>query len=146
MGIGKHKLSLTMSDKKAFLSIKYYQDNINRQLIEDICEALAKAGLIVSVVVRDIEHWGETNLPAQELMKQSFDLIDMSKIIFVESSEKGMGIGIEAGYAFATGKFIIVIAQEGIEISNSLRGIADTILYYKHPEDLTTLLKYSELF
>jgi nucleoside 2-deoxyribosyltransferase len=62
-------------------------------------------------------------------------------IHIIEFSEKGTGLGIEAGYAFAKGKPIIVIAHEGSEISDTLKGIAKEIISYKTPEKLQISLE-----
>jgi len=139
--IGRHSLVLPMKPKKAFLSIKYHKDNGNRAIIESICEALSAVGFNTSVVVRDIEDWGEINLSSQELMKRSFNLIDKCQVVFVECSQKGMGVGIEAGYAFARGKPIVVLAKKGTELSNTLSGIANEVFYYSHPSELSVLIE-----
>ena len=61
---------------KLFLSIKYHADNANRPQIEGITAALRQRGWEVICVVRDIEEWGERPLSADELMTQTFAVIE----------------------------------------------------------------------
>lgn len=54
----------------------------------------------------------------------------------LEMSEKGVGLGIEAGYAVATNKPLIVLIRHDLELSNTLQGIADAVITYSHPTDI----------
>jgi 2'-deoxynucleoside 5'-phosphate N-hydrolase len=77
-------------------------------------------------------------------MRQGFDLIRASDVLLLEFSQKGVGLGIEAGFAHAIGKRIVVIAKTGSEISNTLAGISSEILFYDSETDLERIAK--ELF
>ncbi len=55
-------------------------------------------------------------------------------------TEKGVGLGIEAGYAYAKGIPIITIAERGSDISETLKGISKEIFFYDNIEDLELLL------
>ena len=68
-------------------------------------------------------------------MKLSFEQIDRSDLVIVELSEKGVGIGIEAGYACAKGIPIYTIAPQDCTISETLAGISREVFYYKKMED-----------
>ena len=129
----------------AYLAIKYHEDNSNKALVDALAGALEKAGVRTTIMARDIEEWGKHAFSAQELMRLTFEHIDAADILVVEFSEKGVGIGIEAGYAYARKKPIIIIAREGSEISSTLTGIATHILFYKQPSDLTSPLKRLKL-
>ncbi len=126
--------------KRAYLAIKYHDDMSNKKLIEDISDSLKKAGVSTIVMVRDIEKWGKVSFPFSELMRITFDEIDKADELIIELSEKGVGLGIEAGYAFAKKKPVIVIAKEGSEVSNTLRGIAKEVIFYKEPKELSSKL------
>ena len=63
----------------------------------------------------------------------------------MNSPEKGVGLGIEIGYAYAKGIPIIVIAKRGSEISSTLQGIARETFFYDRPEELTEKLKKLKL-
>jgi hypothetical protein len=62
---------------------------------------LQAAGWETICVTRDIEGWGERPLAAPALMQHTFAAIAESDLVIVELSEKGVGLGIEAGYAYA---------------------------------------------
>lgn len=125
---------------RAYLAIKHHADAANRPLIEMLCSLLAQRGIAATVMHRDHEAWGETHLPAQELMRRTFEEIDRSDIVIVEFSEKGVGIGIEAGYAHARRKPVLVIAQSGADISTTMRGIASAVVQYRDPAGLPAAL------
>ena len=84
---------------KAYLAIKYHADNANRDRIEGITAALAACGIRTLCIARDVEQWGAVHFDAHTLMQKSFDAIDACDLVVVDLTEKGVGIGIEAGYA-----------------------------------------------
>jgi 2'-deoxynucleoside 5'-phosphate N-hydrolase len=126
--------------KKAFLAIKFHENSKNRELIENISKALSKSGIETTIMARDYEKWGKVHFSPEELMKLTFELINKNEMLIIEFSEKGVGLGIEAGYAFAKKKPIIVIAKEGSDISNTMKGISKKIIFYNRPEELTDIL------
>ena len=87
-------------------------------------------------MTRDYENWAKIKFTPKELMELTFKEIEKSDILIADITEKGVGIGIEAGYAFAKRKPVIVIAKEGSDIPNTLRGIAKKVVFYKKAEDL----------
>lgn len=123
--------------RKAYLAIKYYPDNQNRQLIEELDAALDQAGWSSQVAVRDLEDWGRIAFTPKELMARSLELLSACELCVVECTEKGVGVGLEAGYAHAKGIPILLLAWHGSHISTTLRGIARQIILYDSPEELT---------
>jgi nucleoside 2-deoxyribosyltransferase len=115
---------------KIYLAHKYHADSKNRAEIESLCDHLTALGHEVFCVVRDVEKWGALHFSAQELMERSFKLLDSCDTVLIELSEKGVGVGIEAGYAFARGIPIQVIAKKGSDISTTLQGIARRVTFY----------------
>jgi 2'-deoxynucleoside 5'-phosphate N-hydrolase len=73
-------------------------------------------------------------------MRASFEAIDGSDVMVIDLTEKGVGIGIEAGYAHARGLPITTIAEAGADISETLRGISERVIIYPHAGDLAPLL------
>ena len=71
-------------------------------------------------------------------MQKSFEAIDACDLVIVDLTEKGVGIGIEAGYAYARHIPIVTIAQTGSDISETLRGISDEVWFYQTYSDLET--------
>ncbi len=121
---------------KIYLAIKYHSDNQNRALIEKVSTALEKQGFETICIVRDVERWGEVHFTATELMQRSFAEIEDSDIVVVELTEKGVGVGIEAGYAYARGIPLVTIARKGSDISTTLQGISQQIFWYNDFDDL----------
>ena len=126
---------------KATIAIKYHPDNSNRPRIELISNALARSGIESFCVVRDLEHWGEVHFPPDELMRRAFAAIDACDLLVVDLSEKGVGVGIEAGYARARGIPIITIAQAGADISDTLRGVSQAVFWYESGDELAAFFK-----
>ena len=124
---------------KIFLSIKYHDDHRNRQLIGDITQALLPHKVIC--IARDVEEWGDKKFGAAQLMQRTFSEIDSSDIVVVELSEKGVGVGIEAGYAAAKGKTIITVARRGADISETLKGISREVFIYQGVDELRIFLE-----
>lgn len=120
---------------KLYLSIKYYPDNHNRELIETICTSLEPRHA-VSCMIRDCEQWGEIKFSPRELMQKTFNEIDACDVLLVEFSEKGVGVGLEIGYTYAHKKPIIVIAREGSDISDTVKGVAQQIIFYASYDDM----------
>jgi len=83
-----------MDTMKAFISIKHYQDNRNRSDIERLSSIMAKSGFQTVCIVRDYEAWGEKIYSSNELMQITFKEIAASDVLVVESSVRGVGLGI----------------------------------------------------
>ncbi len=115
---------------KAFLSIKYHEDHCNKKRIEAISSALEKSGLAATCIARDIENWGRTRFEPAELMRRTFAEIAASDLVIVDLTEKGVGVGVEAGYAHARRIPIITIAERGSDISATLQGISREVFLY----------------
>ena len=126
---------------KAFISIKYREDNSNRDCIGKISSALEQNGFETVCIARDIERWGQVELSPQELMQRTFTEIASSHLIVVDLTGKGVGLGIEAGYAYAKQIPIAVIARKGLDISTTLQGISQKLFLYEKFEDLTYFFK-----
>lgn len=127
--------------KKAYLAIKFHENNKNKELIESISKSLAEAGIKTTTMAGDFEKWSKIHFSPEELMKLTFELIDKTEMLIIEFSEKGVGLGIEAGYAFAKNKPIVLIAKEGSDISNTLKGISKEMIFYNNPKELTAQFK-----
>ncbi len=127
--------------RRFYLAIKFYPDSRNKPLIEAFNTALAVNGYDMCVVARDVEEWGRVSLSPSALMRASFSLIDDCDAVLVCLNEKGVGIGIEAGYAHAQKKPIFVIAKQGSDISTTLKGISKQVLFYQSEDWLPEMLR-----
>jgi nucleoside 2-deoxyribosyltransferase len=121
---------------RAYFGIKFYADNRNRDEINSISLAFQDDGIQTVCIARDAEKWGEVTLSSQELMRITFEEIDESDFVILEMSEKGVGLGVEAGYAIAREKPLIVLIKKGLELSNTMQGIADIVIPYCQPEEI----------
>lgn len=124
-----------------YLAIKYHSDLKNRDLIEEISKACQKSGFSSFCVARDVEKWGKVKFSSEALMKRAFLEIKRAAFVLIECSEKGVGIGIEAGYAYANGIPIVVIYRSGADLSNTLSGILTTKFEYKSMHEITDFLR-----
>lgn len=125
---------------RAFISIKFMEER-NQKLVTEISEALQQNGIEAFCFVRDIEKYGKVKFKPENLMSKALEYIKNSDLLIVELTEKGVGIGIEAGYAHAMNIPIITIAQKGSDISTTLRGISKKVAFYDNPEDLVKIFK-----
>lgn len=126
---------------KAYIGIKYHHDCKNRSVIEKISSILESAGYETTCIIRDKEKWGAVTVYPKELMDATFKEIDSCNIVVLDISEKGVGLGIEAGYAYAKGIPVVIIAKKGSEISTTMVGIAKKIIVYDQLTDIETMFK-----
>lgn len=124
-----------------FLSIKFHVDQQNRPLIEYIDQKSREIGHRLVCICKDVERWGDVSLEPGELMETTFLEIDKSELVLVEFSEKGVGIGIEAGYAYSKKKPIIAIGLRQADLPNTLRGITDRVIRYDSREQLGKIIQ-----
>ena len=124
------------NEVKAYIAIKYYEDFRNKYEIEMISSVLQQLGFDTCCIARDFENWGNVTFNAKKLMDITFQELGRCDLIILDLSEKGVGLGIEAGYAFAIGKPVITIARTGSDISKTLRGISTRVIFYDNAHDI----------
>lgn len=129
--------------KKAFMSLKFHDGDEDKKKIEDLTEALLKAGIQNFVMARDVEKYGQAILPEGAKLMPDYAFPEMKKcdMLIVEFSEKGVGLGIGAGYAYAIGLPIYVIAKTGSDISLTISSLATEVFFYDDPQELTEKFK-----
>jgi hypothetical protein len=124
------------SEHTVYLAIKFHADHRNRSLIESVSAAFERHGLATACVARDFEEWGRVSFEAHALMEHALDAIRRSAAVVVEFSEKGVGLGIEAGYASALDIPVFVLLRPDAEVSTTLLGIATEVFEYTDDDDL----------
>jgi len=122
--------------KTLYYGVKYYADGHNRAVTERRLENLESLGFTTRFALRDLEDWGRVELEPAELMRSTLQLIDESDLVVLDLSEKGVGLGIEAGYARARAKPVITIVTKGKEISATLQGISEQAYVYDSEDGL----------
>jgi nucleoside 2-deoxyribosyltransferase len=130
---------------KAYLAIKYHPDSANRPRIEGVAAALATCGFETMCIARDVEQWGQVQLDPAELMDRTFAEMDKCDVVVVDLSEKGVGVGIEAGYAHARRIPILTIAGRGTVISTTLQGISRRMFWYSRFDELVDFFRSAAL-
>ena len=70
------------------------------------------------------------------MMQQAMADLDNCDLLLAETSDKGIGIGIEVGYAKAKGKTIIYLRQKDTAHSTTVSGISDFQIVYNDATDL----------
>ena len=122
----------------SFFALKFHDGEEDKAKIETIEKALNEAGITITVMARDVEKWGEAVIPeGKTLMTDyAFPAMRQCDCNIIEFSEKGVGLGINAGYCYAIGKPIFVIAKTGSDISTTISNLATQVLFYDEPEDL----------
>lgn len=125
-----------MKTMRAYLAIKFHKDNRNRELIESISDSLQTMGFETVVMARDFERWGEIVVRPAKLMKKTFEEIEKRDVLIVEYSEKGVGLGIEAGYGYPKKIPVVVIAKTDSEISETIKGIMKCVIFYDDPSEI----------
>jgi 2'-deoxynucleoside 5'-phosphate N-hydrolase len=121
---------------KIFFGKKFKGDFSDRVFIENFASLLTKKDIEMTSIVRDYERWGEATITPSGLMEETFRSIEEADTVLIEFSEKGVGLGMEMGYAYAKGKPVIVIAKEGSDISTTVQGIAEKIVFYTEIDEI----------
>lgn len=132
--------------KKAFMSLKFYNGEKSKKQVEDLTRVMNQAGIENVVMVRDVEKYGKAELPEGKklMLDYAFPAMKECDMLVVEFSEKGVGLGIGAGYTYAIGKPIYVIAKNGSDISLTMQNLAKRVIFYNEPEDLLEEFKKIE--
>ncbi len=73
-------------------------------------------------------------------MNETFKIIGNSDVAIIELTEKGVGPGIEAGYAYSQNIPVITVSHNQ-EISVTLSGISKYQYVYKNNDDLLNFFK-----
>lgn len=125
---------------KAYIAIKHYQDFRNKELVDNIAEALEQKGYETVCFIRDMEKGGSVNFEPAQMMQMVFEKISQCDLFVVDISEKGVGLGIASGLAYSKGIPVVVVAKNGSDIPTTLRGIANKVLFYDKANDIRTVM------
>lgn len=120
---------------KCFLGAKYRDDEGNRELVEGLKSVLEEAGFEVSCVV--LEGYGSVEtVSAEELMDRTFSMLRSCDLVVIELSEKGVGLGVEAGFARAIGLPVFTVLKNGCVVSRTLKGVSEEVVRYDDVKEL----------
>ena len=122
---------------KAYIAVSFSKRKLFAKVIAAITETMNDSGIEPFVF---IDHYTFLPEQEQEMMQQAMNDIDGCDLLIAETSEKAIGIGIEAGYAKGKGKPVIYLRHASAEHSTTLSGISDHQVIYKNDEDLKARL------
>ena len=122
---------------QAYISISYNERKNMDSVVEGIKEVLHDQKIIPFVFVDEFKFNVEQE---KEMMQQAMRSIEKSDILIAEVSDKGIGIGIEVGYAKAKGKPVIYLRNTNAEHSTTVSGISDFHIVYNDETELKQLL------
>ena len=88
-----------------------------------------------------VEHYTFAAHQEKEMMQQALNDIENSVFLLAETTDKGIGIGIEAGYAKALKKPVVYLRKQNAEHSTTLAGLSDYQIIYRDTVDLAEQLK-----
>ena len=88
-----------------------------------------------------VDHYKFDPTQERQMMNQALADIDSCDMLIAETSHKGIGIGVEAGYAKAKNKPIVYLRHENAEHSTTVSGISDFQIIYTDTSDLKNKLK-----
>ena len=129
---------MSSDGRTVYLAIKFHADHRNRDLVDRISAVFEKHGLATVCVARDFEQWGQVSFDAHDLMQRALEAIHRSAAVVVEFTEKGVGLGIEAGYAAALDIPVFVLLRPEAEVSNTLDGISTDVFRYADDDSLNS--------
>ncbi|MGG5506455.1 MULTISPECIES: hypothetical protein [unclassified Myroides] len=88
-----------------------------------------------------MEHYTFSREQEKEMMQQAMQDIENSVFLLAETTDKGIGIGIEAGYAKALKKPVVYLRKQSAAHSTTLAGFSDYQLVYQDTDYLARQLK-----
>ena len=113
----------------AYISISYSNRKNLQAEVDAIMEILQRYS-ITGFVFADAYSFNASQ--EKEMMAQAFTDIDRCVLLIAETSEKGIGIGVETGYAKAKGKPVIYLRNIAAAHSTTVSGASDfQIIYYE---------------
>ena len=118
---------------KAYISISYNKRQELNDELQSIIQALKELQIKQFVFVDNFKFSFDQE---KEMMQQAIASIDDCDLLIAETSDKGIGIGVEAGYAKAKGKPVIYMRNRNAEHSTTVAGISDFQIIYDDIKNL----------
>ena len=123
---------------QAYISISFSKRKELEKEVQAIKNALQKCGISGFVSVDEYQFSAKQE---KKMMQNAIEDIEKSAILIAETSEKGIGIGIEVGYAKAKNIPVIYVRNSSSEHSTTVSGIADFKIIYENVIDLEEKLE-----
>ena len=118
---------------KAYISVSYRGRKLADKALNAIACTLNELKIEPFIFV---DYYRFEPLQEKQMMKQAMDDIENCDLLMAETSDKAIGVGIEAGYAKAKHKPVIYLRQKEAAHSTTLAGISDFQIIYEGEDDL----------
>ena len=118
---------------KAYISVSFSKRNLVDKEITSIVDTLNEFKIPSCVFV---DNYKFDLAQERQMMVQAMADIDNCDILIAETSDKGIGVGIEVGYAKAKNKTVIYVRRKDKEHSTTVSGISDFQVFYMDDNDL----------
>jgi nucleoside 2-deoxyribosyltransferase len=124
----------------AYISISFNKRKLLHKEVAAIIEALADFKISPFIFV---DNYKFDLLQERQMMQQAMSDIDNCDILIAETSDKGIGIGVEVGYGKAKGKPVVYVRHKDAEHSTTVSGISDFQIVYRDTNDLQEQLVHT---
>ena len=118
---------------KAYISISYNKRQELNDELQSIIKTLREFHIKPFVFVDNFKFSSDQE---KEMMAQALLSIDDCDLLIAETSDKGIGIGVEVGYAKAKGKPVIYMRNKNADHSTTVSGLSDSQIIYDDVKDL----------
>jgi nucleoside 2-deoxyribosyltransferase len=118
---------------KAYIAISFSNHKLMQKQLFAIAETLKKFEIESFVFV---ENYNFKSIQERKMMQQAMAEIERCDMLIAETSAKGIGIGVEVGYAKAKRKPVIYLRQKEAKHSTTVAGISDFQIVYNDATDL----------
>lgn len=122
---------------RAYISVSFNKRKLLDKELTAIITTLKEFGIAAFVFV---DHYKFEFSEERQMMEQAMNEIDNCDLLIAETSDKGIGIGVEAGYAKAKNKPVIYLRQTDAAHSTTVSGISDSQIIYSDSRDLAKQL------
>ena len=122
---------------RAYISVSFNKRKLLDKELTAIFTTLNEFGIVAFVFV---DHYKFELSEERQMMEQAMNEIDNCDLLIAETSDKGIGIGVEAGYAKAKNKPVIYLRQTDAAHSTTVSGISDSQIIYSDSGDLAKQL------
>ena len=118
---------------KAYIAVSYSKRNLYEPVLLAIAGVLGNAGINAFVFA---DEYTFTEQQESTMMLQVMKDTDDCDLLIAETSDKAIGIGVEAGYAKAKNKPVIYLRQQNAAHAATVAGISDFQVIYNGTDDL----------
>jgi 2'-deoxynucleoside 5'-phosphate N-hydrolase len=118
---------------KAYISVSYSGRKLTDKALIAITSTLHEFKIEPFIFV---DNYNFSQAQEKQLMNQAIADIENCDLLIAETTDKAIGVGIEAGYAKAKYKPVIYLRQKDAAHSTTLSGLSDFQIIYEDADDL----------